>query len=102
MTITKLGMGNVLSETCANHPGREASARCSGCRLSYCRECVSEHEGLIYCGVCLRKRTDRSHQVRRKLEGLPRLLAPLAGWLLLWVAFYALGRIVLSVVRAVS
>jgi hypothetical protein len=95
-------MPNLSAETCANHPGREASARCSACRLSYCRECVSEHEGLIFCGICLRKKTDRSRLVSRKLKGIPPLLASLGGWLLLWIAFYTLGRIVLSLVRAVS
>ena len=95
-------MPSLSAETCANHPGREASARCSACRLAYCRECVSEHEGLIFCGICLRKRTDRLPRVSRSLKGVPRLLMPLGGWLLLWFAFYMFGRIVISLVRAVS
>jgi len=95
-------MPTLSAEACTNHPGREASARCSACRLSYCRECVSEHEGLIFCGICLRKRTDHSPRVSRGLRRISRLLAPLGGWLLLWIAFYTLGRIVLSFVRAVS
>ncbi|MFB3904790.1 MAG: hypothetical protein ACE15E_15165 [Acidobacteriota bacterium] len=95
-------MATLLTETCRNHPGREASARCSACRFSYCRECVAEHEGLIFCGACLRKRTRRSPRISRRLRHIPGLLAPLAGWLLFWIAFYTLGRIVLSLVRAVS
>jgi hypothetical protein len=95
-------MPNLSAETCANHPGREASARCSTCRLAYCRECVSEHEGLIFCGICLAKRTGRPPRASGGLKAIPRLLGPLGGWVLLWLAFYMLGRIILSIVRAVS
>lgn len=45
--------GSIRFARCAYHGDREAVAFCRGCAQSFCRECVTEHEGTIYCGHCL-------------------------------------------------
>ena len=42
-----------LQQRCWNHEAREAACRCPACGRSYCRECVSEHEGRLLCAACL-------------------------------------------------
>jgi formylmethanofuran dehydrogenase subunit E len=42
---------------CQRHPGREAAARCPSCQQSFCRECITEHEGRMLCLACLTKRS---------------------------------------------
>jgi len=42
---------------CAVHTEREASAQCRGCGRLFCRECVTESEGAVFCSPCLAART---------------------------------------------
>jgi len=69
-------MPQLVHERCANHPSREAAARCPECRRFYCRECVTEHQGRMMCTVCV-----------ARLESTARQGSPDA----VWIAFAALG-----------
>ena len=80
-----------LNQRCWNHEAREAACRCPACGRSYCRECVSEHDGRLLCAACLSALT-----VRRVEEtgGLRRLAPPAmiaAGILLAWLIYWAAG-----------
>lgn len=88
----------LASSRCYNHPEREASARCTACGRSYCRECVAEHGGRMLCGTCLRRdrpeRTGGSHAWARRALGAVRLIG--AG-LVAWSVFYFAGRLMLGI-----
>ena len=80
-------------QRCANHPGREAAARCPECRSYFCRECVTEHEDRVLCAACIRsltasRKTPVSSLVKRAAAILPVALGLLTAWLF----FYLLGR----------
>ncbi len=80
-----------LNQRCWNHEAREAACRCPACGRSYCRECVSEHEGRLLCAACLSMVTaDREPETRgfRKLAP-PAMIA--AGVLLAWLIYWAAG-----------
>jgi hypothetical protein len=84
------------SERCFNHAAREAVARCPECGRYFCRECVSEHEDRLLCGYCL-KMLGVGRSGRRSTSGLVRAAQVLAGFVLLWSAFYLLGRLLLTI-----
>jgi hypothetical protein len=86
---------SIAQERCFNHGSREAVARCPKCERYFCRECVSEHEGRVICAFCL-KRLSPEPVSRYPLAGLVRAAQILMGALLLWSAFYLLGRALLS------
>lgn len=44
---------SVAQSHCLAHPLREAAARCLGCSQTFCRECVTETSGAMYCQRCL-------------------------------------------------
>lgn len=78
---------------CARHGEREAVARCPACGGHFCRECVVEHDGRLLCASCLAKlsvgRGGEAPKVwRRRLVGAGGLVA---GVLVLWTFFYAVG-----------
>jgi hypothetical protein len=80
-------------QRCANHPGREAAARCPECRSYFCRECVTEHEDRVLCAACIRaltasRKTAVSPFVKRVAAALPVSLGLLTAWLF----FYLVGR----------
>src|SRR4051794_20651456 len=76
----------ISSARCLNHAGRGAAARCLACGKSFCRECVTEHEGRLTCAVCLRKRgTEKQRSgAWRKNAAIPTMAfaALLGSWLL--------------------
>jgi len=80
-----------LNQRCWNHEEREAACRCPACGRSYCRECVSEHDGRLLCAACL---SALSAQRVEETGGLRRL-APAAmiaaGILLAWLIYWAAG-----------
>ena len=84
------------NERCFNHAKREAAARCPECGRYFCRECVSEYEERLLCAYCLKKLGVRPPG-RRAASALVRALPVLAGFLLLWSAFYLLGRSLLTI-----
>lgn len=80
-------------QRCANHPGREAAARCPECRSFFCRECVTEHEGRVLCAACIRKLTvARAVPRRALLRNLAAVVPVGLGLLAAWLFFYLLGR----------
>ena len=90
-------MNALALQKCLNHPLREAAARCTTCAQAYCRECVVEHDGVLLCAACLRKATKRA--LFRPGWGKKALAATqlAVATFLLWVSFFALGRILLSI-----
>ena len=40
---------------CLFHPLREAAARCPHCGGTFCRECVTDEEGMLACPPCLHR-----------------------------------------------
>ena len=80
---------SLLDQRCLNHPEREAVVRCPECRRFFCRECVTEHRGLMMCNACVEK----AAHARDEKKGAGWRWAPLAaaGLLLAWLTFYYLG-----------
>lgn len=89
-------MEDLLHQRCFNHMLREAVARCPVCHRYFCRECVTEHEDRVLCAACLDKKINADVVGLGRFEGLIRLIHFLGGALLLWVFFYCLGQILLS------
>jgi hypothetical protein len=91
----------MILERCFHHEFREAASRCPICLRYFCRECVTEHDDRVLCADCLKKliasETVRTNTFRRLLRGL----LPVAGLLMAWLFFYALGRTLLLIPSAV-
>jgi hypothetical protein len=87
---------NIAGERCSNHVSREAVARCPHCERTFCRECVSEHEGRVICAFCLKHLSEKLPR-RTGVTGTKRVIQVLAGALLLWSSFYLLGRALLTI-----
>ena len=89
-------MAELAHHRCLNHPVREAVARCPACAQFYCRECITEHEGVISCASCLRKvaSAPAARRANRNLAG--RVGLALLGFLAGWLWFYAAGQILLA------
>lgn len=62
---------------CFNHLQREAVARCRSCSRSYCRECVTEHAGVLRCANCIGRSEERRPAAVRTLPLPDALLAAL-------------------------
>jgi hypothetical protein len=80
-----------IHQRCWNHESREAVCRCPECTRSYCRECVTEHDGRLLCASCL---VIRSRKPASRRAGLRRLLPAgmlVGGILLAWVVFFGAG-----------
>ena len=86
-------------QSCWNHESREAVCKCLNCNRSYCRECVTEHEGRLLCASCLNAALAR----RSSGAGVLRKLAPAiliaAGLLIAWLAFWGFGEMVVGLFR---
>jgi hypothetical protein len=88
-----------LNQRCWNHEAREAACRCPACGRSYCRECVSEHEGRLLCAACLSRITANRVQ---ETGGFRRLAPPAmiaAGILLAWLIYWAAGVSLIGLLR---
>lgn len=83
-------------EKCFNHPGREAVARCPECGRFFCRECVSEHEDRLLCASCLERLVAAPGGSRTLAWSFPVIQA-LVGFLLLWLSFYSVGRLLIAI-----
>ena len=88
-------MSALAEQRCFHHHDREAVALCPSCRNFYCRECVTEHQGRMFCATCL-EGAAADEGPRRKRLNLLRPVAALLGFLLLWVCFLALGQSLLE------
>ena len=83
----------LVHEKCFNHRGREAVARCLQCGRFFCRECVTEHGDRVVCAECLRTAARRVEERRARWQGVRLVTAGLAGLVLAWMVFYAVGRV---------
>ena len=93
-------MDDLLHQRCFNHLLREAVARCPSCLRYFCRECVTEHEDKVLCAMCLSADSDLDGSGLIRFGGLTRMLHLLLGTTLLWVFFYYLGQLLLSLPSA--
>lgn len=88
----------LTTQRCANHPHREAAARCPECGRFFCRECVVEHESRVLCASCLAAVLQPPRKGGLRVLGfLGRAARVVAGFLVLWFFFYYLGRILLAI-----
>jgi hypothetical protein len=87
---------NIAQERCSNHVSREAVARCPECGRTFCRECISEHDGRVICAFCLKRLSSKPAR-RYRWAGLARVAQVLLGVLLLWASFYLLGKALLAI-----
>ena len=92
---------SALYQRCLHHPFREAASRCPGCRRCFCRECVTEHEDRVICADCLKKLAVSPQARSKSVRRLLRALLPLAGLLMAWLCFYAVGRTLLLIPASV-
>jgi hypothetical protein len=91
--------GIELQQRCWNHEEREASCRCPACGRSYCRECVSEHEGRLLCAACLSRVTAGAEPSGGRLQRLAPAAMIAAAILLAWLTYWAAGESVMAVIR---
>lgn len=86
--------------TCLIHPERPASARCPSCGTFYCAECITEHDGRLTCARCLaEERSGSTATGKRRRFSLPLMPAVHlgVGLLLIWLSFYAIAQVLLSI-----
>jgi hypothetical protein len=88
---------NIVNERCFIHVGREAVAVCPECRRFFCRECITEHEDRIICASCLKKKFTAPDRGRLRFINLLRMMQGVAGILILWLFFYFIGQILVSI-----
>ena len=70
-------------------------ARCTDCGLFFCRECVAEHDDRILCAACLRLAVGRAARAAPRGRALALAGQVLAGLVLAWLLFFAMGRLLL-------
>lgn len=87
-------MSRLARRRCFNHAHREAVAQCTRCGNFFCRECVTEHDGRMTCARCLMPGTELKRK-KRLFSGLMTALQLLAGIIIVWSAFYYLGKALL-------
>ena len=88
-------MSTISAKRCFNHALREAVARCPVCGKFYCRECIVEHDGRMICARCLLP-GEAPRRKGRFLSGMVRAFQLLTGVLVLWLAFFLMGRALLN------
>src|SRR6266568_1167600 len=89
-------MQNLTYQRCFNHATREAVARCPSCGQTFCRECITEHEGRVICAACLRKLARVPLLQRRGFAGVIHCGQALLSLVVAWFFFYAIGEILLT------
>ena len=90
-------MQALTQQRCYRHHHREAVARCLSCGRYFCRECVTEHQGRLLCSTCLSKQPETSLPARAKFAVLFHFLQFGFGGLIIWLAFYLVGYLLLSI-----
>lgn len=88
---------DIVNERCFIHVRREAVAVCPECRRFFCRECIAEHEDRIICASCLKKKFPAPDRRRFRFINLLRMVQGIAGILILWMFFYFIGQILVSI-----
>jgi|SRR5450755_830757 hypothetical protein len=92
---------SAIQQRCFHHDFREAVARCPICLRFFCRECVTEHEDRVICAECLRKIVAAQVSQKSRTRRVFGLLLPIAGLLIAWIFFYAVGRSLLLIPASV-
>ena len=90
-------MSSLSLQRCFNHAHREAAARCPECARHYCRECITEHDERVICAACLAQVVQAPSARRGRFTPMLRAIQLLGGVFLLWLFFYGLGQILLTV-----
>ena len=90
-------MQELTQQRCNRHHRREAVARCPSCERYFCRECVTEHQGRFLCSNCLSMESETSLLAKRKFAALFRILHFGFGGLMIWLAFYLVGYLLLAI-----
>ncbi len=89
-------MDRLHRQRCFNHAAREAVARCPSCRRYFCRECVVEHDDKLICAACQRKLTGPKKKRTSIVRVAARIAQAAVMFVVLWILFFAFGRILLS------
>jgi len=89
-------MKDLSRQRCFNHKIREAVARCPECGRFFCRECIAEHEDRVLCASCLNKLIEASQARPIRFTWLMKWTQFLFGTMVLWMFFYYMGQILLS------
>ena len=92
-----MGSQGIVNERCFNHMRREAVAVCPECRRFFCRECITEHDDRVICASCLKKKFPALDRRRLPFAGLMRTGQVVTGILFLWLLFYLLGQMLVSI-----
>ena len=93
-------MADLHQTRCLNHAAREAAARCPVCKNFFCRECITEHNGRVMCAACIQKDGIPAPEKQRGvfkagLGGCAAAAKICFGIFVLWISFYAVGRLLL-------
>lgn len=92
---------NLPRRHCMRHSQREPVAKCLGCGGALCRECVSQHDGKIYCVHCLAKlrqpATAPAATGRRWWPILRSAAETVLAVMVVWGIFYGIGAIAVRI-----
>jgi len=84
-------------QRCANHPSREASARCPSCGRFFCRECITEHDDKVLCASCLALLSKKEAALPAWWAWAPRIALTVAAAALVFLLFLLLGDFLISI-----
>lgn len=87
----------IALQKCKRHALREAVARCPECKGFFCRECVTEHEDRVICSDCLVKLSEKKMKKPLRFRWVLRGAGVVTGFFILWLFFYYLGQMLLSI-----
>jgi hypothetical protein len=83
---------NLRHARCLFHPLREAAARCPHCGGTFCRECVTDEEGMLACPPCLRRMARPPAPKRSLTFRLRQILAGFTAFASLMTLFFVMLR----------
>ena len=88
-----MSQNNIIKDAhCFLHTDREAVAICLSCNQYFCRECVTEHKGKVFCQACLTKLKKKTPKRSRFPLFIRALIAIFLGLILSYFLFYSLGH----------
>ena len=90
-------MDNFLQQKCYNHRYREAAAKCPECGRFFCRECITEHDDRMLCTSCLEAMNDKTESHSAVLINIYYVGRFFLGSIMIWLMFYYIGVILLSI-----
>lgn len=93
-------MLELAKQRCFRHHQREAVAHCLSCERFFCRECVTEHLGRLLCSDCLSKEAEASLAGTGRSAFVSRIFQIACGGVMIWLVFYMLGYLLLSIPSA--